>query len=287
MCSIPMSCIACAGKIHELHKGTCTKDCICVRTPLTLLKITQLLCSPTLMPLASHMHHTQLDQKMFWNVFSHSFFFTLSNLLNLTHCFCFKRLIKDVAKSADVLLMSHRDPYHSICSRKMERMWCKSPLIEGKVIASKDPRYGQAVEDCKAGNERFEVKMQCQVLMGMQADVYARREVGVSLLYIITYTISSQQHMAATLLTTCTLTYTRTHMHPQYPRLPALGSCFLQSLNHDQRRRTEKWRTMCRLRGGRQMRSTISKTSGQQSESATKPCTTNRCSSLYTRWACT
>ena len=98
-----------------------------------------------------------------------------------------------------MLLMSHRDPYHSICSRKMERMWCKSPLIEGKVIAIKDPRYGQAVEDCKAGNERFEVKMQCQVLMGMQADVYARREVGVSLLYIITYTISSQQHMAATL----------------------------------------------------------------------------------------
>lgn len=82
-----------------------------------------------------------------------------------------------VAKEADVVLMSHRDPFYSICSRKMDSMWCKSdPFYEGRYINGKDPLYNQAKEACLKGDEKIEVKTQCQLLMGLQADVYARRE---------------------------------------------------------------------------------------------------------------
>ena len=32
-----------------------------------------------------------------------------------------------VANEADVVVMSHRDPFGSICSRKLETTWCKNP----------------------------------------------------------------------------------------------------------------------------------------------------------------
>ena len=87
-------------------------------------------------------------------------------------------LNRHVAKQADVILMSHRDPYHSICSRKMEHMWCKEPVdANGRYMSGKDPMYKEAVEQCKQGDEVLEVKGQCQVLMGLQAGVYAGREV--------------------------------------------------------------------------------------------------------------
>ena len=99
----------------------------------------------------------------------------------LINCFLFFQLFNtclDAAKSADVVLMSHRDPYHSICSRKMERMWCKSdPFYNGRFVGNKDPLYDEAKEACFNGDEKMEVQVQCQLLMGLQADVYARREV--------------------------------------------------------------------------------------------------------------
>lgn len=97
------------------------------------------------------------------------------------YCFLFFQLFNtclDAAKSADVVLMSHRDPYHSICSRKMEHMWCKSdPFYNGRFVGNKDPLYDEAKEACFNGDEKMEVQGQCQLLMGLQADVYARREV--------------------------------------------------------------------------------------------------------------
>jgi hypothetical protein len=42
--------------------------------------------------------------------------------------------LKDyVTADADVFLMSHRDPWHSLCSRKMEDMWCRNPKTEAYV----------------------------------------------------------------------------------------------------------------------------------------------------------
>ena len=90
---------------------------------------------------------------------------------------CAQSLSKQ-AKTADVILMSHRDPYHSICSRKLEHMWCKQPTnSNGEYVASNDAGFSKAQDACKNGDEKLEVKGQCQMLMGLQADVYARREV--------------------------------------------------------------------------------------------------------------
>lgn len=60
-------------------------------------------------------------------------------------------------------------------------MWCKQPTnSNGEYVASKDAGYSEALDACKNGDEKLEVKGQCQMLMGLQADVYARREVSVN-----------------------------------------------------------------------------------------------------------
>jgi len=82
-----------------------------------------------------------------------------------------------VAEKADVVLMSHRNPFYSICSRKLEKMWCKAtPFYNGKYVKENDPLYNKAKRACLSGNEEEEVRTQCQFLMGLQADIYARRE---------------------------------------------------------------------------------------------------------------
>ena len=60
----------------------------------------------------------------------------------------------------------------------MEKQWCKTPYTDGHFIISKDPSYDYEAEraKCNAGDDKMESKSQCQLLMGMQADVYARRE---------------------------------------------------------------------------------------------------------------
>ena len=45
-----------------------------------------------------------------------------------------------------------------------------------RFVTAKDPAYEAERNKCMAGDEKLESKSQCQLLMGMQADVYARRE---------------------------------------------------------------------------------------------------------------
>jgi len=82
-----------------------------------------------------------------------------------------------VADNANTILMSHRDPWESVCSRKMMDMWCKDPPKE---LARK--YQGAAAAEykgkCLASDpmQRTEAVTQCAALMQMQASIYAKRE---------------------------------------------------------------------------------------------------------------
>eukprot|EP00729_Bicosta_minor_P009726 gene9726-3043_t len=89
----------------------------------------------------------------------------------------------DTAKEADVIIMSHRDPYETICSRRMSndgqgnwRNWCKNPLHLRKRTDENKEEWDAAVDACLEGNFYEETKDQCRTLLGLQAEVYARRE---------------------------------------------------------------------------------------------------------------
>lgn len=73
------------------------------------------------------------------------------------------------------ILMSRRDPFYSVCSRKMMDMWCKMPPVKGrKVSQSEADDYNKR---CRAGGEpeRNETIAQCHDLMKMQASIYYER----------------------------------------------------------------------------------------------------------------
>jgi len=79
-----------------------------------------------------------------------------------------------VANNAKVLLMSRRDPFYSVCSRKLMDVWCKRPPSEGPV-----DRYAINAYNKKCKNdpkvEKEETIKQCRALMKMQAGIYHAR----------------------------------------------------------------------------------------------------------------
>lgn len=81
----------------------------------------------------------------------------------------FKSILTYVHNSDDSCLskvvMSHRDPYGSICSRKMEEgVWCKMPLLNGRWVSKYDverkldPRWDAAHGACIQSDGINEVK---------------------------------------------------------------------------------------------------------------------------------
>lgn len=90
----------------------------------------------------------------------------------------------DVAANATILLMSHRDVSESVCSRKMEDQWCRSPQntndgLDANWTANRSTaEYEQQRTECFANPvyEQKEAVDQCHRLMKMQADVYRKRQ---------------------------------------------------------------------------------------------------------------
>lgn len=91
-----------------------------------------------------------------------------------------------IAEAADVVIMSHRDPYETICSRRMSndgqgnwRNWCKKPNAINHLKQRTDENadeWDAAVKSCLDGNFYGETSEQCRILQGLQAEVYARVE---------------------------------------------------------------------------------------------------------------
>lgn len=75
----------------------------------------------------------------------------------------------------DIILMSRRDPYMSVCSRKLMGQWCKKPPEDGQKDTPEEvEKYAKA---CKTTSqmERIEAVSQCHELMKMQAAIYYER----------------------------------------------------------------------------------------------------------------
>jgi len=89
---------------------------------------------------------------------------------------CKDHLLHDgVAGGTDIFLMSRRDVWESLCSRKMMGVWCKKPAsrIELKTKEEKDGFQAKCFRDKEL--ERQETVQQCHELMEMQADIYDKR----------------------------------------------------------------------------------------------------------------
>lgn len=80
-----------------------------------------------------------------------------------------------VAQTAAVVLMSRRDPFYSVCSRKLMDVWCAMENQEGPTNWTAINGYKKK---CKTDPEmeKAESAKQCHILMRQQAAVYAARE---------------------------------------------------------------------------------------------------------------
>merc|ERR1712176_1504190 len=82
-----------------------------------------------------------------------------------------------IPESTSVVLMSRRDPFYSVCSRKLMDVWCNMDQTHRKEKASWDEIYAYK-KKCKSDPELEmpETVKQCHALMEMQADIYFERE---------------------------------------------------------------------------------------------------------------
>jgi hypothetical protein len=75
------------------------------------------------------------------------------------------------------VLMSHREPWGSICSRKMENQWsyCKSVACHAKLMTAEE--YKQCARACSdSPDQKAAVKLACRELMALQTGVYINSE---------------------------------------------------------------------------------------------------------------
>jgi len=75
------------------------------------------------------------------------------------------------------LFMSHRDPFYSVCSRKLMDVWCAMDQTGRKGPVQWDEVYAFKAK-CKADPEleAKETTKQCRMLMTAQADIYYARQ---------------------------------------------------------------------------------------------------------------
>jgi len=86
-----------------------------------------------------------------------------------------------IAKNAKVLLMSRRDPFYSVCSRKLMDVWCRMKNTGGAVDWDAVKAYAKKCKETP-DIERQETIEQCRGLMKMQAQIYfAREEAGMEI----------------------------------------------------------------------------------------------------------
>jgi len=89
-----------------------------------------------------------------------------------------------IDKNAKVLLMSRRDPYYSVCSRKLMDVWCRMKSRgPGPVDWDAIKAYAKKCKETPE-IEKQEAIDQCRGLMKMQADIYfARQQAGKSVAF--------------------------------------------------------------------------------------------------------
>lgn len=81
-----------------------------------------------------------------------------------------------IAEHVSVIFMSRRDPFYSVCSRKLMDQWCGLPQADRKVKATWEQIYAYK-KRCKEDPEieKPEAVRQCHELMLMQASIYQLR----------------------------------------------------------------------------------------------------------------
>jgi len=77
-----------------------------------------------------------------------------------------------VAETTDLVLMSHRDPFESVCSRKIMDQFCKDAPKDKKSMGVEEYH-----KQCKQSDAlmKKEAVVQCHMLMEMQRDIYTAR----------------------------------------------------------------------------------------------------------------
>lgn len=89
------------------------------------------------------------------------------------------------AEHTSIIVMSRRDPFSSVCSRKLMEQWCKIQVPKGGKSPSREESNVYA-RRCKKDPvmERNETIRQCHELMKMQASIYyGREQAGKSIAY--------------------------------------------------------------------------------------------------------
>lgn len=90
-----------------------------------------------------------------------------------------------MAQFATVALMSRRDPWESVCSRKLQKLWCRLRQ-QGRNRQASEQEKMQYQRQCyyNISVQAQEAQHQCKDLMTMQADIYhIRRAYGGSIAY--------------------------------------------------------------------------------------------------------
>jgi len=90
-----------------------------------------------------------------------------------------------VAKAATVVISSRRDPWESVCSRKLQSLWCRIRQKGRKTQASAEEKQ-EYQKECLRNKtvQALEAQYQCKDLMTQQANVYlGRREHGLPIVY--------------------------------------------------------------------------------------------------------
>jgi hypothetical protein len=75
------------------------------------------------------------------------------------------------------VVMSHREPWGSICSRKMENQWayCTTIACHRKLMTAE--KYNKCVRECSdSPDQKAAVKLSCRELMALQTNVYINSE---------------------------------------------------------------------------------------------------------------
>merc|ERR1712150_153087 len=86
-----------------------------------------------------------------------------------------------VAKQATVVLSSRRDPWESVCSRKLQDLWCRYRPQPGQKKQASKQEKDEYQKECLRNKtmQALESQYQCQDLMIQQAGIYlARRQQG-------------------------------------------------------------------------------------------------------------
>lgn len=102
-----------------------------------------------------------------------------------------------VAKQATVTLMSRRDPWESVCSRRLADLWCRIRQKGRKTQASLEEK-AEYQKECLRNDtvQAWEAQNQCKDLMLMQANIYHERRIkGGTIAYDVL--LSDYQHAAA------------------------------------------------------------------------------------------